>query len=681
MALGMRSMAANFAALQTIGNNIANANTAGYSRQSVDLETAGGQFSGSGFFGKGVNVATVTRAYDQFLTREAYTTRSVAASDQARSLQLQSLEKIFVPGEAGLGFAAGQLFNSFVDVANKPQDASARQVVLSRAGELAARFRTAGAQLDDLQAGAALELKTSVAGVNMLARQIAELNVRIAAVKGAGHEPNDLLDQRDSAINDLSQYLQVTTVAASDGSMSVFIGGGQKLVLGVSATELSAIRDQYDPQKFSIAIREPSGDRAIPNELLTGGSMEGLLRFQNSDLVEARNLLGQMAAGISGRVNQQQALGLTLAQTRTRGEPIFSVGSPAGAPKFGAIAAAGNTGGAAVSMTLLGATELEAMKVSGLQPSDYELRANINGVAGDFELVRLRDGMAMAGTDPTALPPGPRAGGVVRAGDWVDGFQINVTGTPGAGDTFLLQPAGSAARDMRVQLADPKGIAAASQVAATFGAGNAGTATVGTLRAANATLNPNLAATITFTNANGGYDYTLVDETGTLPTVTGSGVWAPGQVPNDRIGLNGWELELRGVPAAGDSVVISKSMYWASDNGNANALMSLRDARIVGQVWESDLNGSRKVPGDTITDAFANALANVGVRVQSAASAAQQSGAIAADAARVQAGKAGVNLDEEAARLIQFQQSYQASAKMLQVAQSLFDSLLQITSG
>ena len=133
-------------------------------------------------------------------------------------------------------------------------------------------------------------------------------------------------------------------------------------------------------------------------------------------------------------------------------------------------------------------------------------------------------------------------------------------------------------------------------------------------------------------------------------------------------------------PAAGDSVVISKSQYWASDNGNANALMSLRDARIVGQVWESDLNGTHKVPGDTITDAFANALANVGVRVQSAASAAQQSGAIAADAARVQAGKAGVNLDEEAARLIQFQQSYQASAKMLQVAQSLFDSLLQITS-
>src|SRR5689334_15223693 len=235
ISIGQRALAANFAALQTTGHNIANANTVGYSRQTVDLETSGGQFTGAGFFGKGVDIATVTRAHSDFLTREAATSRAVASADQARSDQLQALEAVFPTGQGGIGYAAGAAFNAFVDVANKPQDLSARSVVLARIGDLAQQFHSASDQLDQLQSGVTVDLKAAVASVNALTQKIADLNHQIANSRGTGQPPNDLLDQRDTAINDLSQYVQVSTVAADDGSISVFMTGGQKLVLGGQA--------------------------------------------------------------------------------------------------------------------------------------------------------------------------------------------------------------------------------------------------------------------------------------------------------------------------------------------------------------------------------------------------------------------------------------------------------------
>src|SRR2546421_2546442 len=192
MNLGTRALFANYAALQTTGNNISNANTPGYSRQTVELESAGGQFSGAGFFGKGVNVTTVSRAHDEFLTREAAASQAVAAADTARADQLKQLETVFAPGESGVGYAAGQFLNAFVDVANKPQDLAARQVALARASDVASRFRGAGEQIEALQANVTADIKAAAASVNTLAKQVAGLNGQIALAQGSGHQPNDL---------------------------------------------------------------------------------------------------------------------------------------------------------------------------------------------------------------------------------------------------------------------------------------------------------------------------------------------------------------------------------------------------------------------------------------------------------------------------------------------------------
>ncbi len=668
MALGMRAMTADYAALQATGNNIANANTVGYSRQSADFETAGGQFTGAGFFGKGVNVATITRAHSEFLTHEAATTRALASADGARSDQLQQLEKVFAMGEAGLGYAAQQMYSAFVDVANRPQDASARQVALASADELAVRFRSAGQQIDSIQTGVTQDLKGNIASVNMLASRIAQLNQKITLTHGSGHEPNDLLDQRDQAVNDLSQYIQVSTIAADDGSLSVFIGGGQKLVLGTQTTTLVAVPDAFDPSKVQLGVDDSGAVREMPLGLVNGGSIAGLLHFQNVDLADARNLVGQLASAIAGSVNSQQALGLDLGQPASAGAPLLSVGTPvtlpastnamaAGVPVASYVDASGNRV-PSVGLTIVDSRELQA--------SDYELFADPALPAGSYRLTRLSDG-----TQQT-----------VANGDIVDGFRIDIAApAPAARDRFLFQPVGSAARNTRLVLDDPKGLAAASPVTATFDVNNTGTATLAALSATAATpANAELSATITFTSDTGNYDWELRDSGGALVR-SGSAVWTAGQpirsdawLPAAPAQRYDWELQLNGVPRTGDTLGIAKTLIPAGDNGNARALLALRDAALVGR---HTLASGAIAPGETVTDAYANMLADVGVRVQGAKLSAQMSESIAGDAKQAQSARSGVNLDEEAARLIQFQQSYQAAAKMLQVAQSVFDTLLR----
>jgi flagellar hook-associated protein 1 FlgK len=655
MSLGLRALTANYAALQATGHNIANANTEGYSRQSVELATSGGQYTGAGFFGKGVDVQSVTRAHSDFLTREAASATAAASADEARASQLQMLEQIFGLGDEGIGAAAGAMFNAFVDVANRPADASARQVVLARAEELAAQMASAGTQIDALQAGVTLDLKAAVEAVNGLAAHVAALNTQIAASRGQGHTPNDLLDQRELAIEQISKYLQVTTLPADDGSLSVFIGGGQRLVLGGEASRLVAMPDPFDPWRVQMGIAsQTSGAQALAASSFMGGEIAGLLRFQNDDLVDARNLLGQMAAAIAGAVNAQQALGLDLAGGA--GAPIFATGGPRVAPSSNNAMAAGvpvasYVNGAGDRVPSVGVTIVETDR---LLASDYELYADPALPAGNWRLTRLADGVSQT----------------VASGDVVDGFRIDVVNpNPVAGDRFLLQPVGNAARDMKTMLDDPRGLAAASPVVGTVATTNTGTAAVASLAAVSPTINPDLTATITF-GAGGSYNWTLVDTTGALPTTSGAATWTAGQP----ITLNGFALELSGVPASGDSFTVARTAFPAIENGNAKALQKLGIAGIVGE--RTAANGT-VLPAQSITDAYAMALADIGVRVQSAQRSAAQSGAIAADAKAAKAARVGVNLDEEAARLLQFQQSYQAAAKVLQIAGQIFDTLLE----
>ncbi len=226
--------------------------------------------------------------------------------------------------------------------------------------------------------------------------------------------------------------MQVTTIAADDGTTSVFIGGGQRLVLGSEASPLAAVADVFDPSRVQLGMNDSGTIRELPAGLITGGSIAGLLRFQNNDLVDARNQLGQIASGDRrAAVNAQQALGLDLGKPAAAGAPVlFGRRSRAACKRLST-----NAGGSAVPSLSPGG------RAANCRPSDYELYADPALPAGNYQLTRRSDGVQMTVSD----------------GDVVDGFRIDIGSAPApaAGDRFLLQPVGAAARNTTRVLDDP----------------------------------------------------------------------------------------------------------------------------------------------------------------------------------------------------------------------------------
>lgn len=662
--IGTRAMFAAQAQINTTAANIANANTPGYSRQTVQLETAGGQFTGAGFFGKGVNVTTVKREHDVFLTREAALSRSIAARDEAQLTQLTRLEKVFGVGEDGLGYAIGQVLNGFVDVANNPADTSARQVVLSRAEEMVQRFRTASSQLQSVREGVAQELRVAVDRINALSSSIASLNQQIARVIGLGHEPNDLMDQRDQAIAELSDYIQVSQVPASDGTIGLFIGGGQRLVLGDNALPLKVVPGSFDPLQLRVGVVEGGVTRALPDSSLAGGAVSGLLTFQNKDLVDATNLIGRLALSFAQQVNEQQSLGYN--QARQVGEPLLAVGTPGYQTPKDVNGLQLNTGTAAL--------DIQVDDASALAASDYELRFE----AGAWNMRRISDGQAV-----------PLTFDSVDTYSTPDGFSFRLaSGAPADGDRFLIQPMGNAAQTLTKVLDDPADLAVASRVVGQLAAGNAGTASISRLTTVSDDYGLENDITIEFTggDAVSGYTFTV---TGTVQYPVPPATAPTSVVPGQTISINGWEMVVIGTPQPGDRITVGSALNSASfptDNGNALGFVALRDEAQIGRTprvppaIDPYTGRPEMAGGETFTDAYASAMADIGVRVQRAQVLSDMSASVAESAQQAVSSVSGVNLDEEAARLIQFQQSYQAAAKVLQIAQSIFDTLLQTAS-
>lgn len=637
--IGSRAMTASYTALQTTGHNIANASVQGYSRQRVELATAEGQNTVAGYIGRGVDVESVTRAHDVYLTREAASTRSTAEMDRARMESLRRMEEVFAPGELGVGYSAGQFLNAMVDLASRPADDATRQVVLARAAETADRFYGASDRLDAIQDDIHSALSDGVVRVNALAESIARINLKVLSLRGESQAPLDLLDERDRLIGQLSEKLQLNTVTGDDGAVAVFIAGGRPLVMGGTTRALSVVEDPLDPKRTALAMSEGEAVRVLENAFLAGGQLAGLLRFQNEDLVRGRALLGQMASALVGVVNQQQSFGLDL-----NGEPggdVFFDFHDAAQP--GALAtvqpASTNAGSEAPLLTVIDSKRLQA--------SEYHL--DYDSAGARWVLTDSVTGIQTAAADSAEL-----------------GFSLSFTAGVQTGDRFLVQPVTYAAGLMRRVLDRAEGLAAASPVVADTAGNNRGTATIAAL-----TMTQADAPVVAAASAPGGpviLQFTSVSEVSVTPPIDGVNTvsWIPGQA----LSVGGVDIQLNGRPAVGDTFTISATAQPRQNNTNALALVALREAVFVGQ----NAGGGG---GRTVTDAYASAMADVGVRVQGAVTSSEISSAVAEQAETRRAGDAGVNLDEEAARLLQYQQAYQASAKVLQVAQSVFDTLLE----
>ena len=633
--VGTQALQANLVALQTIGNNIANVNTPGYSRQRVTMETVPGQFTGVGFIGKGVGIENISRNYDQFLTRQDALANSIQAADVIRSDYLKQLTDMFQGGSSGMGAAINDMLNAFSDVANTPTDLTARTVALTRVDEAARRMRAASQSLDDLQAGITSSLREKINSVNTLSQNIADVNGQIATALGSGKTPNDLLDKRDKLIRDLGQYVQTSSVAADDGTVSVFIGGSQSLVMGSQAATVSLSSNDFgDPQLNKLVVSRGGASVTMDENVMGGGEIPGLLRFQNSDLNEGRNLLGRLTTGVTTSLNDQHKLGLDL-----DGQAGGNLFTPVNVDNVlvPVAPAAVNTGAASIHLAIADTTQLSA--------SDYM----VNMTATGGTITRMSDGLQVSSF--TTLPV------------TFDGLTMtNTGGAANAGDRFYLKPYSDSASNIAREFSTPRALAVASPVVGQMGKGNTGSLQLGSLVARNVAPT-GLPVTITFTGPS---SYTRSDAAGSFTYLSGQPI--EGTVPT-ATPLDNWTLTLQGSPKAGDTFTISAitdptlKLDPRLNGGNAISMMNLRDAAMF--------------DGAAMSDGYASLISQIGIRSQSAIYSAQVSTNIATNAGKDVAGLSGVNLDEEAGKLLQYQQAYQASAKMIQIAQSIFDTLFQ----
>lgn len=553
MNMGVRAMFAAQTQLGTTSHNIVNAAVEGYSRQSVKLTTVVGQNLGVGYVGGGVGVETIERAANRFLAAQTNQSQSQATADSTRLGMLQQLEAGYPLGELGLGQAGSRLFASFGDLAAAPKDEAVREVVLSAVETTASRLRSTGEHLASLQTATAQQLDDEVTAVNGLTEQIAGLNRQLIGTGNATHQPNDLLDQRDALIAQLSQHIEVSRIdnrdqsGRPDGSVSLFVGGGQPVVLGADSHALKSVPQPGAPDQRSLVITRNGQDRPLSATLLGGGAVAGLLQFQNDDLGSARAELGLMAATLADSLNTQHARGTDL--DGAVGQDLLHVGDPV------AVAAASNARDSSGAVLAKVSVSRVAGQGAQLKASDYTLQQD-PADSTRFQVTRLSDGTVFSGLDNGAQ---------------LDGFTFDVgTPPPAAHDRFLLQPVSTAATTTTATLTDPRKLAAA------------------------------------------------------------------------------------GATAAG--------------SGNTNALVM------------QNLAKATTVDGTTFNNQHARMVSALGVRVQRADAASESSGSLATKNKELLASETGVNLEEEAARLLQFQQSYQAAAKVLVTAQKLFDTMLSIVN-
>jgi len=639
--VGARALMANQIALQTTGHNIANANTAGYSRQSVAFQTSAGQNLGNGYIGNGVDVANIVRNFSDLLNRQAAAATAVSSADSVRSQSLTQMQDVFTGGSNGLGSAINDMMNAFADVSSAPTDSSARQVVLTRMSELAARFRSASARLDEMDYSTRQQMSSDVNVVNSLAQQVAALNGQISSAVATGQQPNDLLDQRDQLVRDINKYVQTSQVDAGDGSITLFVGGSQPLVLGQNSAKLSVQESTLYPGsgQMSLYFQQGSGQSVeLTAGMVGGGEVAGLLQFQNQDLAEGRNLLGRMAIAIGDTLNAQNQQGLTL--SGQKGGALFNI----------PLTTTGSTTG---SQWAQPATPTATVTdSSALKASDYQVVFGTDAPKG--KVVRLSDGKTTSFNDLADLKSMN-----------IDGLQFDLKSEGQPGQSVLFKPMASAAHDIQTMVHSGNDLAVANPVAAKIQSLGEATLRLASLQASkgfDASAFP-AGTTLSFSaNAAGGLDYTISPAPAGVPA---TGTYISGQPIELAPGL---KVAISGTPAINgtqsDSVSFGPNSFYGSDTGNANSFLALRDAVL--------FDGST-----TLSDGFSNAMAQIGTRTQSAQYAAKLSESIAKNLESDRTSVSGVNLDEEAAKLLQYQQSYQASAKMLQVAQGIFDSVIQ----
>jgi flagellar hook-associated protein 1 len=634
--IGLSGLEAATEGMQTVSNNTANVNTPGYNVEGLNQAELPGIEGGPGL---GTDVTSIQRAFDQFTYQEVVGASSANAAAQAVETTTQNLAAAFPVasgGAGGLGAALGSFFAAANTVARDATSIPNRQVFLGDAQSLAAAFRSVGGELATSLTTLNAQLAASVQQINGLTQQIAAFNQQIASQAGSSNgAPNSLLDQRDQLVQQLAQQVGVTLIPDGNGEVDVYTSNGAELVNGTTASQLVVTSGSFGDG--SVAITDGPNGQDLTSSI-AGGQLGGLLTSR-SQIVSTQDSVGALAAGLAAAVNQQQSLGLDL--QGNLGGPLFSVAEPTVYPSRS------NTGSGTLTAAITDPTSFT--------PADFILTKTASG----FTATNSATGQV------TTLGAGPTVN--------LDGMRITVSGTVATGDNFKLEPTGTAAQSLTVAITDPSAVAAAFPYVATS-ANNVGNvqATVGSPIAGTA-LPP---GTIVVPASDFGQQISIkftsgssfevlsssgsVISSGTLSASSGAEIAIAYPSPPAPAGEVVPLSLSAGTAAAGDTFTFTPG--GAGSNGN-----------IVGL---ADLANQDLLSGQTLGNAYSTLVSIVGSRGQEAQLAAQTTQAVLTRAQNTQQSISGVNLDQEATKLVSYQQAYQASARVIATAQTLFDSLL-----
>lgn len=619
-AIGSSALLAYSNALATTSHNIANANTVGYSRQQVDIQARAGQLIDGNVIGKGAYVRTVQRLNDSYIFNQLVSDDASYYRADSMNTYASQLDSLLSTSSTGIGTPLQSFFTAVSGVASNPTSSAARQTLLGAANSLSAQFNDLQGQINGFNSQVDGQMSTQVQQLNGYATQLAQLNSTIVKAQLAtpGQPPNDLLDQRDQLLRNISSITKATATTNGDGSMNVFIGNGQALVLNGTAGTLAVTADAYG--RMRNLTLNGGGSSVDVTSQLSGGSLGGVMDFRREVLDPAAAQLGRIAVALSSAVNQQHAAGMD--QYGQLGGDFFSTPTPS------VTGALGNTGSATVSAAI---TDTNA-----LQATSYEL--SYDGTQWTMKDASSGATVALSGSG-TAADPFTAAG-----------ISLTISGTANAGDKYLVQPVSTAAGSISVAITDPSKIAAASPIQTSAASANTGSGAISSGSITDSS-NANLLTpvTIQFTDAN-------------TYTINGAGSYT--YTNGGDINVNGWSVQITGAPAAGDSFTVSPNNGSSSDNTNANLLAGVANLKLIA-------NGQQ-----TLTSANGTMVSQVGVQAQQASAQLDTETAIRSQDQAQRDSLSGVNLDEEAANLQHYQQAYQAAAQIIATANTMFQSLI-----
>lgn len=705
LSIGLSGAMTSKQALATAGHNIANANTTGFSRQRVEVDTRPPQLSGVGALGSGVQIANVKRLHDNFVTTEMRSNASISNGLQTNYDFTSQIDNMLADPDAGLSPTLQSFFAAINNVSNDPSSQSSRQVLIGEANALSERFSYLDNRFESLRKGTNETLKSHIGDVNNIAKAIADVNHKIVLAREVVQgEPSDLLDQRERLLHSLSEKVVVSTNEQEDGSLNVFIGNGQTLVLGKLASSLGLKANQHDPSELEV-IYKNNGTEAIVTKFMKGGSIGGLLDFREYMLGGAQNELGRIAIGVSKSFNDQHHKGMTL-ENELGGDFFKAIdkSTPLTLPSKL------NEGDFVLKTTI--------SNTDNLTTSDYQLNYN----SGLYTLVRNSDETIVEKF--SSLPHTIKSEGFTV--DFVRGSKIE------NGDSFMIRPTRAAARSFEVDIERANEIAAAAPVRIRTSVNNMGDVkpTLKNIEDINATsftikegmLSPSI--TIRFLDEN---RFELLDDKGKVvhaeqindqnksipatPAVPGEpGSPATPAVPatpasqHDTIkslvgnddeggstpatpietglfydpekginlfptpsGMNtGYNVQLSGKAKAGDTFVIEFNTDAIGDNINALELGSLQSKPTLE-------NGTANY-----NEVYSQLVSRVGSKTHELDVNREAQGILYEQAKAQREVVSGVNLDEEAADLVRHQQAYQANAEVISAASEMFDTLIDV---